>query len=80
MSAFKYVTCACQPAVGEGLLPEHSVSVKGTRSETTQVNAHMATVDHDRQGQAAHRWYKLHTVVEFASGLKGTNKRQRFSS
>ena len=58
MSAFKYFTCACQPDVGEGLLPdmpEHSVSVKGTRSKTTQVNAHMATVDHDRQGHAAHR-------------------------
>ena len=75
MSAFKYFTkilsCACQPAVGEGLLPERSVSVKETRSETTQVNARMATADHDRQGQAAHRRYKLRTVVEFASGLKG---------
>ena len=46
------------------------MSVKGTRSET-QINACMATVDHDRQRQAAHRWYKLRTVVEFASGLKG---------
>jgi len=34
----------------------------------TQVNAHMATADHDRQGQAAHRWYKSCTVVEFTSG------------
>jgi len=33
----------------------------------TQANASMATVDHDRQGQAAHRLYKLHTVVEVAS-------------
>ena len=31
-------------------------------------NTCMATVDHDRWGQAAHRWYKLCTVVEFASG------------
>ena len=37
----------------------------------TQVNAHMATVDHDRQRQAAHRQYKLHKVFEFASVLKG---------
>ena len=34
--------------------------------KTTQVNACMATADHDRQGQAAHRQYKLHTIVEFA--------------
>ena len=34
----------------------------------TQVNAHMATADHDRQGQAAHRWYKSCTVVKFTSG------------
>ena len=34
----------------------------------TQVNTRMATADHDRQGQAAHRRYKLRTVVEFASG------------
>ena len=33
-----------------------------------KVNARMATVDHDRQGQAAHRRYKLHTTVEVASG------------
>ena len=45
------------------------MSVKGTRSET-QVNAHMAAVGHDRQRQAAHRRYKLRTVVEFASDLK----------
>ena len=34
----------------------------------TQVNTCMATVDHDRQGQAAHRRYKLRTIVEVASG------------
>ena len=57
--------------VGEGLLPERSVGVKEARgTKTTQVNARMATVNHDRQaGQAAHRHeYKLRTVVEFASG------------
>jgi len=32
------------------------------------VNARMATADHDRQWQAAHRQYKSRTVVEFASG------------
>ena len=35
---------------------------------TTQVNTRIATVDHDRQGQAAHRQYKSRTVVGFASG------------
>ena len=30
----------------------------------TQVNARNATADHDRQGQAAHRQYKLRIVVE----------------
>ena len=58
-----------QSVGSEGLLPERSVSVKGTLSKTTQVIARMATVDHDRQGQAAYRRYKLRTVVEFASGL-----------
>ena len=28
----------------------------------------MATADHDRQGQAAHRQYKSRTVVGFTSG------------
>ena len=53
VGTFKYftriVSCACQPAVGEGLLPERSISVKETRSETAQVNARMATADHDRR-------------------------------
>ena len=36
-------------------LPECSVGVKEARGrKTTQVNARMATADHDRQGQAAH--------------------------
>ena len=54
---------------------------RGTK--TTQVNARMATVDHDRQGQAAHRQCKSRTVVEFASGKSmhnDTHKREKFSS
>ena len=54
---------------------------RGTK--TTQVNARMATADHDRQGQAAHRQYKSRTVVEFASGKSMHNrhhKREKFSS
>ena len=47
--------------VGEGLLPEHSVNVKEARgTKTTQVNARMATADHDRQWQAVHRQYINH--------------------
>ena len=42
--------------VGEGLLPERSVDVKEARgTKITQVNARMATADHDRQGQAAYK-------------------------
>ena len=50
--------------VGEGLLPERSVDVKEARgTKTTQVNPrHLATADHDRQGQAAHRQYKSRIV------------------
>ena len=48
--------CPARCRVGEGLLPESSVGVKeARRTKTTQVNARMATADHDRQGQAAHR-------------------------
>ena len=47
--------------IGEGLLPERSVDVKKARgTKTTQVNARMATADHDRQWQAAHRQYTNH--------------------
>ena len=47
--------CLARCRVGEGILPEHSVSMKEARgTKTTQVNTHMATADHDRQGQAAH--------------------------
>ena len=63
MSEFKYFmktsfVHALSPArgrVGEGLLPERSVGVKEVRgTKRIQVNACMATADHDRQGQAAH--------------------------
>ena len=78
------MSCACANLPLVGLLPEHSVSVKGTQTKTTQVNICMATVEHDRQGQAAHRRYKLCTVVEFARSegpcIIDTNKHQRFSS
>jgi len=40
----------------------------------TQVNARMATADHDRQLQAAHKQYKSHTVVEFTSGESMHNR------
>ena len=76
MSAFKYFTETECPWIvscpaycryrGEGPQPEPSVGLQETRSE--DVNARMATADHDRQGQATHRRYKLRTVVEFASG------------
>ena len=63
---------AIRPArcrVGKGLLRERSVGMKEARgTKTTQVYARMATADHDRQGQAAHRQYKSRTVNEFASG------------
>ena len=45
---------------------ECNVGVKETRS--TQVKVHITTVDHERQGQAGHRRYKLHSVVEVTSG------------
>ena len=63
--------------VGEGLPPERSVGVKEARGTIDDIvlyylwrnedNARMATADHDRQGQAAHRQYKSRIVVEFAS-------------
>ena len=44
---------------GKGLLPERSVNVKEAQgTKTTQVNTHMATADHDRQEQAAHKQCK----------------------
>ena len=64
-----HAICPARGRVGEGLLPVRSVGVKEARgTKTTQVNARMATADHDRQGQGAHRQYKSRTVVEFASG------------
>ena len=60
------LACETSPArcrLREKLLPERSVDVKEARGmKTTQVNARMATADHDRQEQAAHRPYKSRTV------------------
>ena len=39
------------------------VGIKNPGTKTTQVNAHMAAADHDRQGQAAHRQYHQNTPV-----------------
>ena len=56
---------SAEHCVGEELLPERSVGVKEARgTKTTQVNAHMVTSDHDRQGQAAHRQYKSRMVID----------------
>ena len=41
---------------------------KKLEAKTTQVNTCMAPVDHNRQGHAVHRRYKLCIVVEFALG------------
>ena len=79
MSAFKYflqtersfvhAICTIHCRAREGLLPEHSVSVKEAQgTKTVEVNARTVTADHDRQGQAAHRQCKSRIVVEFASG------------
>ena len=49
-----------------------------------QVNARNATADHDRQGQAAHRQYKLRIVVGLlVKAMRNRHliyKYQRFSS
>ena len=78
------IVSAISPAhccVGEELLPECSINMKEARgTKTTQVNTHMETADHDRQGQAAHKWYKSCKVVEFTSGKVHTLMRRRFSS
>ena len=70
-----HAICPARCRIGEGLLPEHSVSAKEARgTKTTRVNTRMATADHDRQGQAAHRQYKSRTVVELASGKSMHNQ------
>ena len=43
--------------VGEGLLPERRRE-GAQETKIIQVNTSMATADHDRQEQAAHRQYK----------------------
>ena len=62
MSAFKYFTKTehpwIVPAVGtavKGHCQSPASACKKPGVKTAQVNAHMATTDHDRQGQAAHR-------------------------
>ena len=47
---------------------------EGSPGNEDDVNTRMATADHDRQGQAAHRQYKSRTVVEFASGKSIHNR------
>ena len=56
MKTFMHAICPARCHVGERLLPERRVGAKEARgTKMTQVNARMATADHDRQGQAAHR-------------------------
>ena len=79
-----HAICPARCRVGEGLLPECCVGVKEARGmKTTQVNTRMATADHDRQEQAAHRQYKSRTVVEFAQvspWIIDTHKHEKFTS
>ena len=65
LGSFMHVICQARCHVGEGLLQSAASAWNPRNEEDTP----MATVDHDRQGQAAHRHeYKSRTVVEFASG------------
>ena len=66
-----HAICPARCGISEGLMPECSIGVKKGQNE--EVNARMATADHDRQGQAVHRRCKSHTVVAFTSG-KGCAK------
>ena len=68
--------------VGEGLLAERSIEVKEARgTKTNQVNARMATADHDRQEQAAHKQYKSRIVlIQVSPCIIDTHKREKFSS
>ena len=66
--------------VGEGLLPERSVDVKEARgTKTTQVNARMATADHERQGQAAQTVQITHSI-QVSPYIIDTLKHEKFSS
>ena len=59
-----HAICPARCRIGEGLLPERNVSVKEARGmKMTQVNACMATVDYDRQGQVAQRQCKSRIVA-----------------
>jgi len=59
----KYRTSSCmryvQPAVTS--VKGYYQSAASVWSPRNEVNARMATADHDRQGRAAHRQYKLRT-------------------
>ena len=68
MSAFKYFIKTERVAQAMRATTRAHFQGERPRVKTTQVNACMATVDHNRQGQAAHRRYNLHTMVEVASG------------
>ena len=68
MSAFKYFIKTERPRVAQAMRATTRAHFQRPRVKTTQVNTCMATVDHNRQGQAAHRRYNLHTMVEVASG------------
>ena len=82
--SFRAAICPGRCRVGEELLTRAQRRREARGTKTTQVNAHMATVDHDRQGQATHRQYKSRTVVEFASGKSmhsdAHHEREKFSS
>ena len=73
MSTFKYFVKTKHPRACDmpsPLLRRWRATARAQRRreaqgmKTTQVNARMAIADHDRQGQATHRQYKSHTVVE----------------
>ena len=75
LGSFVHAICParCRASVKGYCTAQRRREARGTK--TTEVNARMATVDHDRQGQAAHRHeYKSRTVVEFASGKSMHNR------
>ena len=67
--SFEHMICPACCRVAEGRASARAQHQREAReTKTTQVITRLATVDHDRQGQATHRQYKSHTAVEFASG------------
>ena len=70
MSTFKYFTNnerQHQYSACSQLLPVQHWRERSLEQRRLKVNARMTTADHDRQEQAAHRRYKLHTTVDVAS-------------